>query len=220
MRITWLAHACFLIAGGGLRLLTDPYHPEVLGLPPIREEVNLVIRSSADDRAHCWTEGLPGAPQVVTATEVGPQGTVAAGLRIDAIPAQESVAAKAQPRDNALYRFTLEGIAMAHFGDVGNALNPTQLERLRGVQVALVPVGGPPTIALADLRDALEALRPELVIPMHYRIEGAKPRMLPVTDFTALYPTGQVEWPSDPELLLTGGNLGGGTRIVVLPPRI
>ncbi|HVA62803.1 MAG TPA: MBL fold metallo-hydrolase [Terriglobales bacterium] len=222
MRVVWLGHACFLIEGAGLRLLTDPYQPEVLGLPPIREQVDVVIRSSADDRAHGWVEGLPGAPRVVTATEVGPEGAVAAGLRIDAIPAQESLEAKAQPRDNAMYRFALEGVAIGHFGDVGNAVTPAQLARLRGIEVALVPVGGPPTIGLADLRSALRALRPALVIPMHYRIPGAKPRMLPVTEFTALFPAEQVEWRSDPVLRLERTRPGNGAapRILVLPPQL
>jgi L-ascorbate metabolism protein UlaG (beta-lactamase superfamily) len=220
MRLAWLGHACFLLEGDGLRILTDPYHPEILGLPPIRIAADVVIRSSADDRAHAWVEGLPGRPAVITATEIGEEGAEIKGLRILAVPTREGPS-KPQPRDNAMYLFELEGIAIGHFGDVGNRLSPRQLERMRGVEVALVPVGGPPTIELTDLEAALTALQPAVVVPMHYRIPGARPRMLPVTDFTTRFPTGQVEWRGGAEMELSQADLalaGGRRRVIVLPP--
>jgi L-ascorbate metabolism protein UlaG (beta-lactamase superfamily) len=213
MRIRWIGHACFYIESGPLRLLTDPYDPEILGLRPITEEADFVIRSSADDMAHAWTSGLAGHPLVITATRPPEE----APFKLRTIPSQES-RTKKSARANAMYRFTLEGIEIAHFGDVGNPLSPAQLRQLGGVDVALVPTGGPPTIALPDLHAALAELQPKLVIPMHYRIPGAKPRMLPVTDFTAHYPPAQVHFATEPVLELARGDLDGPTRVIVLPP--
>jgi L-ascorbate metabolism protein UlaG (beta-lactamase superfamily) len=37
MKLPWLAHACFLLEGNGLRIVTDPYTPEILGYPAVSE---------------------------------------------------------------------------------------------------------------------------------------------------------------------------------------
>jgi len=215
--LTGLGHASFLIeAADGLRLLTDPYDPDLLGLRPIAERADVVIRSSADDRAHAWVNGLPGEPLVITAT--APPLENIRGLNLRTIPSREG-SDKPQPRDNAMYRFVIDGIEIAHFGDVGNRLSRSQLQQFCGIDVALVPVGGPPTIPLPDLHAALAVLQPKLVIPMHYRIPGAKPRMLPVTDFTARYRPDQVTWAKMPTLEMTRADRAGPMRLVVLPPR-
>ena len=91
MKIRWLAHATFLIEGDGLRIVTDPYTPHVLGLPDAPERADLVLRSSADDEGHCNAAMIRGDPVVVTATEVPPGGIEVKGIKVLAIPAQESL---------------------------------------------------------------------------------------------------------------------------------
>jgi L-ascorbate metabolism protein UlaG (beta-lactamase superfamily) len=218
MNITWLAHAAFLIEGSGVRIITDPYTPSTMGFATIDEPADIVVRSSADDAGHCNASMIPGDPIVVTATEVGPAGVEARGVLFTAIPAQESLIYKTAPADNALYRFTLDGIRVAHFGDVGNRLAESQQAALAGAEVWLVPAGGPPTIDLDDLLDAIEALQPRVIIPMHYQLPSATFKMLPVTDFTGRFPAGEVVWQSQPTLTLTAGTLPSQRRVFVLPP--
>ena len=218
MKIKWFAHAAFLLEGDGLRIITDPYMPSRMGFAPITEPADIVIRSSADDNAHCYAEMIPGQPVVVTATEIGPDGHRIGDLTIAGIPAQESLVHKETPRDNALYRFSLEGLRIAHFGDLGNRLTPEQLAALAGADVCLVPTGGPPTIELDDLCDALRLLRPRLTIPMHYQLVGSKIRMLPVTAFTQRFPADQVTWLDGSEVELTRQTLPAEPRILVLQP--
>jgi beta-lactamase family protein len=48
---------------------------------------------------------------------------------------------------NTIFRFTLDGLAVAHLGDFGqDALRSEQRAALGGVDVLFVPVGGGPTI--------------------------------------------------------------------------
>jgi len=218
MKITWLAHAAFLIEGDGLRVITDPYTPDRIGFAPITTPADIVIRSSSDDAAHSNAAMIVGDPTVVTATEVGPAGVEARGLHITAIPAQESLIYKAEPGDNALYRFTLDGVRLAHFGDVGNRLNETQLAALAGAEVLLVPAGGPPTIDLDDLMDAIAIIQPRVIIPMHYQLPNASFKMLPVTDFTSRFTAEEVVWQADPTLSLAADTLPRSRRVIVLPP--
>jgi L-ascorbate metabolism protein UlaG (beta-lactamase superfamily) len=221
MKIKWLAHASFLIEGDGLRIITDPYEPnDIINLPPITEPADVVIRSSNDDEAHCFVDTLPPGFELVTATDIVDTGTTVKGLKIEAIWSQESHVHKEVVRDNAMYRFTLEGINITHMGDVGNPLTSAQLEALAGTDILLALTGGPPTIELEDVGKVIENIKPKVVIPMHYRIPGPRFFMLPVTDFTAAYPASMVEWSDSSEVEFTRDSLPVETRILVLKPTL
>jgi L-ascorbate metabolism protein UlaG (beta-lactamase superfamily) len=193
-----------------------------MGFAPVREPADIVIRSSSDDLGHCYAEMIPGKPIVVTAPEVSARGTTVRGLRITAIPAHESLIHKDRPGDNAMYCFTLEGIRIAHLGDVGNRLTDEQLAALAGTDVLLAPTGGtqgvPATIELDDLCDAINVLQPHIVIPMHYRLSGTRIRMLPVTDFTSRFPPDAVMWIDGSTIELTPTALPAELRVIVLKP--
>jgi len=220
MKIKWLAHASFLIEGDGLRIITDPYEPnEIINLPPVTETADIVVRSSNDDEAHCFIETIPPGFALVTATDIVDTGATAKGVAFSAIWSQESMA-KDIVRDNAMYRFTLEGINITHMGDVGNALTDAQMDALAGTDVLLALVGGHPTIALNDLHDVIERIQPKVVIPMHYRIPGPRFFMLPVTDFTSHYSDEIVEWSNNTEVEITKDSLPNQTRILVLKPTL
>jgi L-ascorbate metabolism protein UlaG (beta-lactamase superfamily) len=220
MQITWLAHASFLIEGDGLRVITDPFDPQDLNLPPVTEPADIVIRSSDDDVAHAYVDSIPPGFELVTATEIVDRGATVKGVSIRAIWSQESLIHKEVARDNALYRFALEGIQITHMGDVGNALTAGQMDALRGTDILLALVGGPPTIDLADLRTVIDTIQPKLVIPMHYRIPGPKFFMLPVTEFTRHYPDDMITWSDSPTLTITHDTLPAATQIHVLKPTL
>lgn len=237
MKIKWYAHACLRIEGDGVSIITDPYTPHKSGFAAVTETADIIVRSSDDDSAHANAEMIPGDPEVVTAThiltfegavgngspakpEVGRDSSTfltQAGIRFKAIPAMESMRVKLQPRDNAMYCFVVEGIRVVHFGDVGNRLEAWQLDQIGDVDVAIVPTGGPPTIELADLHDALEILRPAVTIPMHYELPGCKfPTMADVKEFTHRYHPSSVKWADTPEVMLTKATLPGEPQVWVL----
>ena len=220
MKLAWLAHASFLIEGDGLRIITDPYEPnEIMNLPPITEPADIVVRSSDDDEAHCYVETIPPGFELVTATDIVDTGATAKGIDFAAIWSQESVD-KDVVRDNAMYRFTVDGINITHMGDVGNGLTEAQMDALAGTDVLLALAGGFPTIALDDLHAVIAAVQPKVVIPMHYRIPGPRFAMLPVTDFTAYYDDAMVEVWDGSTIELTRATLPDYTRIVVLQPTL
>jgi len=220
MKIKWLAHASFLIEGDGLRIITDPYEPnEIMNLPPITETADIVVRSSDDDEAHCFVETIPEGFELVTATDIVDTGVTAHGVEFVAIWSQESIH-KDIVRDNAMYRFTLDGINIAHMGDAGNALTEAQMDLLQGTDVLFALAGGYPTIELDDLHAVIKAVKPKIVIPMHYRIPGPRFNMLPVTVFTSEYEDSAIDWVDGTEVELSKSTLPDETRIVVLKPAL
>ena len=221
VKVKWLAHASFLIEGGGLRIITDPYEPnELMNLPPVEEPADIVIRSSDDDDGHCFVDTIPPGFELVTATDIVETGTTVLGIEFEGIWAEESHIHKEVVRDNAMYRFRLDGIEFAHMGDVGNPLTSVELDRLAGVDVLLALTGGPPTIELSDLKEVIDTIRPKVVIPMHYRIPGPRFFMLPIETFTADYPAEMVETVWSTEIELTKESLPDSTKIIVLQPTL
>ena len=220
MVIQWQGHACFRVSGDGVRIVTDPYTPEVAGLSPIREAADIVIMSSDDDPFHSDAGDVPGSPLVLNALEIARHGgsREARGIRFDAIETRESLIHKKDPGDNAMYSFTLEGIRIGHMGDVGNPLTAEQLDFLRGVDVLLALTGGPVTIELSDLDTALRAVQPKIVIPMHYQIPNLKLKILPLEAFTSRYPEEIVDIRPSSEIELTPRSLPEQMRIVALQP--
>ncbi|MCB0165938.1 MAG: MBL fold metallo-hydrolase [Anaerolineae bacterium] len=216
MKIKWFAHASFLIEGDGLRIITDPYTPDEMGFPPITEPADIVIRSSSDDGGHCFAEMIPGEPEVVTATDIIDSGITIRGLKITAIPVRESLIYKDSPLDNGMYRFTLEGLRLAHMGDVGNPLTDEQLDALANVDVLFVLAGGPPTIDLDDLREAIDIIQPRVIIPMHYHLPGTKVKMLPITELAGRFSTDEVVWLDSSEFDLSRDTIPLARRMFVL----
>lgn len=220
MQIKWQGHACFYLSGSGIRVVTDPYTPELAGLAALREPADVVVMSSDNDTFHAHADGVPGDPVVVNALEVARNGgsQEVKGLCIHAIEAMESVIHKTHPDQNAMYRFTLGGVSVGHMGDVGNPLTPAQLDFFRGVDVLLVLTGGPPTIELDDLDAVLRDVQPRIVIPMHYQIPNLRLNILDLQAFTSRYPPEIVDVRDEPVIEVSPDALPAPMRIIALQP--
>src|SRR5919112_1232202 len=218
MKIKWYGHACFRIEGDDIRIVTDPYTPEVAGLDPMDESADVVVMSSATDRFHSDASMVPGDPKILNALEISGRGPVEVNNVIfEALPTMESLRHKESPDENAIYRFELEGISVLHLGDLGNPLTDEQLALLRGrVDVLLALTGGPPTIELQDLDRAIEEIRPRVVIPMHYQVP--KLNILPLEAFTSRYPEDVVTRVGATEVEFSSDTLPPTLRVYVLEP--
>ncbi|MCC6454042.1 MAG: MBL fold metallo-hydrolase [Caldilineaceae bacterium] len=227
MKIKFYAHASFRLEGDGVAVVTDPYTPgpDVSNFDPIQEPADLVIMSSATDRFHSDPSHVLGNPVVVNAVEVVSQAGKGAnqitvkGVPIQAFPSMESLTWEygRDPEDNAMYLFELEGIRFLHIGDIGNALSEEQLAALAGqVDVMFALAGGNATIALDDLDAAIQAIRPRVIIPMHYFHPKGRLKILPVTEFIDRYPAEMVTFVKGSELEFTPSTLPAAQHIYVL----
>jgi L-ascorbate metabolism protein UlaG (beta-lactamase superfamily) len=194
MRITWWGLACFLIEGEAISIATDPYTPAEFGYRPIDRPLDVVVRSSPDDRAHSAADSVAGT-ELIEALEVSKAGPVTVkGVRFEAYRTRERlVAGKAAPGENAMYRFEVDGVRVLHLGDIGLPFSPDHLDALEGqVDVVLAITGDNYTISLDDLVYGLGRIQPRIVIPMHY--QDAKLRLpkgfwfQPVEAFTTRFP--------------------------------
>ena len=57
-------------------------------------------------------------------------------------------------------------------GDLGHRLTTEQVEAMGRLDAVMIPVGGFYTIDAEDAKAICDALKPRIVIPMHYRHDG------------------------------------------------
>lgn len=222
MEIKWYGHAAFRLTDqNGFSVITDPYTPEGVGYRPIEETADVVIISSDDDDAHCRADLIPGEPAVLNALTVAQSGGSgeAAGLAIQAIEAAEWDLHPEHeiPGQNGMYRFELDGLKIAHMGDVGNPLTPSQIEFFKDTDVLLALAGGYLTIELPDLMEMIHAAKPRLVIPMHFRTLTYKPRNTKwIESFLDGFRDENVDFACSHTARLTKEALPDSTRVLVL----
>ena len=216
MKIKFYAHASFRLEADGVVVVTDPYTPgpKASGFGPIDEAADLVIMSSATDAFHSDPSHVRGEPTVVNALELPPEGTTVRGIPIRSFPAYESKTFDYQsefgrdPDANALYLFTMGGLRILHMGDLGNPVDPGQLEALAGgVDILLALTGEHATIALDDLDHAIAAIGPRVVIPMHYHSPRGVLKIEPVDKFLKRLPPESITRVAGSELELTPDTL-------------
>ena len=174
MKLTWNGHSCFTLETAEGSVVFDPYQEgSVPGLSRLQLTADLVL-CSHEHRDH-------GARDLVALTGRTPTFSV------------ETISTFHDPEGGALrgpdtiHSLSAEGMRLAHLGDLGCDLTPEQLDRLRGLDVLLIPVGGYYTIDAKQAQALVQELKPRIVVPMHYRTDTfGYPVISGVEDFLAL----------------------------------
>lgn len=219
MKITWFGHAAFLFETLGQRIILDPYRsPDCGGYAPIDAPADLVVVSHENDRYHSHLGQIQLPFDVMRGLDLPPEGATWRGVPFQAIRVFETP--EKRPEDEVtVIQFAAEGLRVVHLGDLGHALTEEELGPLRGADVVLAAAGGPPTIDFPLIPDLLDALRPHVVIPMHYLIPGKiNLRIQPVERFLEALPDWPVERPGTSTWEVTSAASGPERRIVRLEP--
>lgn len=166
MKITWIGHSCFLIEGEDVKVMTDPYDEHLpYKAPSFPTDVITVSHEHFDHNA---VSRVPGSPTVVR----GPGEHTAHGIIFTGISTFHDEEGGKKRGENTIFTFTIDGITLAHFGDLGHTLTPEQIAQLSQVQVVMIPVGGYFTIDAAQASDIVGQLpQVKVIIPMHYKTE-------------------------------------------------
>ena len=122
-----------------------------------------------------------------------------------------------EPGQNAMYRFEVDGMQIAHMGDVGNPLNEAQTDFYKDTDILLALAGAQFTIDLPELKRVIDATEPKLVIPMHFRTLTYKPRsLLWIESFLSYFDDEDIDFALAHEISITPDQLPSSTRILVM----
>ena len=216
MKIRWLGHACFGITSEtGLKIITDPYEPgfrNIIGYGPIDESADIVTVSHGHgDHNHVLS--VSGNPVVVDTAGI----TTVRGTEFKGIATYRDRVRGAERGPNTIFLFRVDGILLAHLGDLGHPLSSEQAGELAGAEVLLAPTGGPAaTLELAEMIDLWEKLKPRIVIPMHFRTVKCSFPKYGAEDLLRLRPSAKMVGAS--EVSLARDKLPVPTQILVLNP--
>ena len=182
MKLESLGHACFLITNDqGKKLMCDPFDGH-LGYPVPKRAADLVTTSHGH-ADHNYVAELPAGYQLIdTKDRVEKDGFVIYGVESchdDKLGSLRGM--------NIIYVIEADGLRFAHLGDLGHILTVDQLAQIGDVDVLMIPVGGYYTIDAQAAAAVVAAVKPKVVIPMHYRTaEGGNDKIAPVDGFLAL----------------------------------
>jgi len=174
--VRWYGQSAFLVSGSK-NVFIDPFGDMKAittsefqwNYPPIDGARADLLLVTHEHRDHNAVEAIEGDPVVVRSagTHETPVGTVIG------VASEHDEVAGTKRGHNTLFRFELDGLAFAHFGDLGQtALRPEQTAALGTVDVLLLPVGDGPTIGGERAAAVVREVRPRLVVPHHYRTEA------------------------------------------------
>ena len=197
--LTFNGHACVTLSDGERTVVCDPYRSGALGgrirHAPVHAAADIVTVSHYHvDHSHV-TSAL-GAPQVVDRS-----GTCR-GIDFTVRPTYHDRCGGTRMGMTSMIAFPLGGLRIVHLGDIGCDLTDEDVRLLGPVDVLLWPVGDVYTLGPADAPGVLEALAPQVAIPLHFdnaRCElGMQPieALLPHLDAAGLTWTraGQSTW--------------------------
>lgn len=153
VEVVWHGHACFEVKSAEKSVVFDPYL-EVPGFATLDLEADLVLVSHEhDDHNARERVKLSGRP-IDVAVKV-----------IDTCHDDKGGKLRGP---NKIHVIDFDGIRVAHFGDLGRDLSQDELEQLKGLDVALIPVGGFFTIDALQAAAIIRAIKPDVTVPMHY----------------------------------------------------
>jgi L-ascorbate metabolism protein UlaG (beta-lactamase superfamily) len=178
--LEWMGHATFQITSSkGTRILTDPHGAFDLPRPTLPQHI---VTTSHQHGPHSAVHMAPGTPVILHGLTPGGEdwqkiSTTIRDVSVYVVPAYHDKSQGMQRGKNAIFVFRVDDICIAHLGDLGHILTPSQLKLLGKIDVLLLPVaGGMFTITPDEAVQVTKQVNPRIAIPEHYWWPGGADR--------------------------------------------
>lgn len=206
MYIQWFGQSCFKIStkndNGETVIITDPLAKET-GIKKNRLNAD-ILTISIDDPKLVDTKNIKANDsQKEIFTVKGPGEYEYRSVFIYGLPTSENSnneneggeeekptpqKTNSQTDANHIYVFSIEDITIAHLGGLRQKqLTTEQLDRVEGVDILFVPVGGNYTLSASESVKLINQVEPRVVIPIHYKVPGLKANLDSVDKFIKEY---------------------------------
>jgi L-ascorbate metabolism protein UlaG (beta-lactamase superfamily) len=187
LSVQWLGHTCFLIIGGGAKILANPFR--TIGCtagyrqPKVAADLVMISSQLLDEGA---VEGLPGNPKLI----YSPGVYEFKGIKFQGIAIDHDRKGGRRFGINTAWSWKQAGLNILHLGGAAAPISIEQKILMGRPDVLFIPVGGSDKAYNAqEAKQAIDVLNPKLVIPTHYRTQAADPaacEISPLDDFINL----------------------------------
>jgi L-ascorbate metabolism protein UlaG (beta-lactamase superfamily) len=155
-----------------MTLIMDPFDPENVGLPLVKEVADIVTVSH-DHPDHNAVEMITGPVTRASTFVINKEGEYEiGGVEISAIKTYHDKVEGAERGKNLIVYVRMDGVNILHLGDLGHKLSEAQIEKIGSVDVVMVGVGGVTALETDEVMELMKDLQPSYIIPMHYKMDG------------------------------------------------
>ena len=177
IEIVSLGLSSFKISGKEISVVCDPYHDDAVGLkfPKVEADVVTISHNHSD---HNNQDGVRGQHICFDA----PGEYEIKGAEIVGIKSYHDEKEGKERGLNTVFVFEIDDLKLCHLGDLGHDLSSEQIEKIDGIDVLFIPVGGHVTIDAKKAARIVAEIGPKIVIPIHYQI-GTRRDLDPVELF-------------------------------------
>jgi L-ascorbate metabolism protein UlaG (beta-lactamase superfamily) len=173
LSVKWLGHTCFLFSGGGVQILVNPFR--TLGCtakyrqPKVAADLVLISSQLLDEGS---VDNLQGNPKLIYESGVYDFK----GIKFQGTSIPHDRKNGKQFGFNAAWSWKQAGINIVHLGAPAAAISFEQRVLMGQPDIAFIPVGGGVKAYNAqEAKQAIEVLKPKLIVPTHYRTAAADP---------------------------------------------
>jgi L-ascorbate metabolism protein UlaG (beta-lactamase superfamily) len=167
LQIRWHGHSCFEITNK-VTLVTDPHDGKSIGIPEPNVNGDIILVSH-DHYDHNSVKSVEKEDSRVVTDE---RKRTISDIEITGFPSFHDECHGEKRGKNIIFKIIRDDISFCHLGDLGHELNQKTIEDLGNIDILFIPVGGTYTLNADGAWNVVNALKPKIIVPMHYKIEG------------------------------------------------
>ena len=206
MHISWYGQSCFKLQNNEQTVLVNPSDPRKAGLKGPNFKANIFVLTDTEEsidkkvleKDNSFLINGPGEYEVNKVFLYG-------------VPIKKDGQTK-----SVVYQITMDEIRYGVLGQLKSIPSGEELDRLDGVDVLFIPIGGKDTLSAEKAVELINSIEPQIVIPCCYNIPGVNDELDSLERF--LKEIGIKVSETLPKLSIKKKDLlsQGETRIVVL----
>ena len=175
----WCGHSYFIVRHSTGIIAIDPHDGGSVGVETCRAHADVVLVTHNHFDHNAVEVALKPGGRVVRWRP----GAVMGEPRVSGFKFYHDKASGRLRGSVVAYLVEVDGVRILHLSDLGHVPPADALEPLREVDVALVPVGGVYTINAIEAWEVVQAIKPRIVVPMHYWVPGVTLPLDPIERF-------------------------------------
>jgi L-ascorbate metabolism protein UlaG (beta-lactamase superfamily) len=209
MKIKWYGHSCFKFQSlNGVKVVTDPFNESVgYAVPELNADVVTISHEHYD---HNNISLVGGEFELVNQAGI----YEVKGITIEGIHTFHDDEMGNKRGKNIVFKFTIDNMTICHLGDLGHILDDRQLEKVKNIDVLLIPVGGTYTIDSKQASELAKRISPKIIIPMHYKTDKLKFNLATVDNFVREFD--DVKYEEKKILEIEKDTIGGDNKVIIM----